>query len=97
MSGRGPVPGGTDRFERLGLVPRSWAADPGTVFGLHRHPAAKVLVCRSGSIRFTLEPSGETRELRAGDWIELPAGQDHAALAGPDGARCEEAFVEAPA
>jgi quercetin dioxygenase-like cupin family protein len=86
----------SDRFDQLGLVPRSWDAGPGTAFGLHRHPSAKVLVCRSGSIRFTLEPCGEVRELRPGDWIELPAGQGHTALAGPDGVRCEEAFVEGP-
>jgi hypothetical protein len=59
MSGRGPAPSETDRFEQLGLVPRSWDAGPGTAFGQHRHPKAKVLVCRSGSVRFTLEPSGE--------------------------------------
>jgi quercetin dioxygenase-like cupin family protein len=83
---------GADRFAERGLEPSAWEAGPGAVFPGHRHPHAKLLVCRSGSIRFTLEPSGEVRDLRPGEWLELPAGQDHSALAGPDGVRCEEAF-----
>jgi quercetin dioxygenase-like cupin family protein len=83
---------GADRFAERGLQPSAWEAGPGAVFPSHRHPRAKLLVCRSGSIRFTLEPSGEVRDLRLGEWLELPAGQDHSALAGPAGVRCEEAF-----
>jgi quercetin dioxygenase-like cupin family protein len=82
----------TDRFAERGLRPSSWEAGPGAEFGSHAHPRAKLLVCRSGSIRFTLEPSGQTRELGPGDWIELRAGQGHRAVAGPGGVRCEEAF-----
>jgi quercetin dioxygenase-like cupin family protein len=81
-----------DRFAERGLQPSAWEAAPGAVFPSHRHPRAKLLVCRSGSIRFTLEPSGEVRDLRPGEWLELPAGQGHSALAGPSGVRCEEAF-----
>jgi quercetin dioxygenase-like cupin family protein len=83
---------GTDRFAERGLAASSWDAGPGTVFGVHAHERAKLLVCRSGSIRFVLEPSGAVRELGPGDWIELPAGQRHRAVAGPDGVRCEEAL-----
>jgi len=81
-----------DRFAALGLEPSAWDAGPGTPFPVHHHPRAKLLVCRSGSIRFVLEPAGEVRDLGPGDWLELPAGQDHSALAGPSGVRCEEAF-----
>jgi quercetin dioxygenase-like cupin family protein len=81
-----------DRFAWLGLEPSAWDAGPGTPFPVHHHPRAKLLVCRSGSIRFVLEPAGEVRDLGPGDWLELPAGQDHSALAGPSGVRCEEAF-----
>ena len=77
-------------------MPSAWDAAPGTPFPVHNHPRAKLLVCRSGSIRFTLEPGGEVRDLGPGDWLELPAGQDHSALAGPAGVRCEEAFHDGP-
>jgi quercetin dioxygenase-like cupin family protein len=87
---------GPDRFAELGLAPSAWDAAPGTPFPVHNHPRAKLLVCRSGSIRFTLEPSGQVRDLGPGDWLELPAGQDHSALAGPAGVRCEEAFHDRP-
>jgi len=72
---------------------RSWNAAPGTWFGSHSHPRTKLLVCREGSIRFILEPSGEVRDLGPGDWLELPAGQRHSAVAGPGGVRCEETFT----
>ena len=88
---------GADRFAERGLEPSAWEAGPGAAFPVHRHLRAKLLVCRAGSIRFTLEPSGEVRELGPGSWLELPAGQDHSALAGPAGVRCQEAFHDGPA
>jgi quercetin dioxygenase-like cupin family protein len=81
-----------DRFTQQGLTPTAWSAGPGAWFGEHTHPRAKLLVCRGGSITFTLHPSGESHPLAAGDWIDLPAGQRHTAIAGPAGCRCEEAF-----
>jgi quercetin dioxygenase-like cupin family protein len=81
-----------DRFAERGLVPSAWDAGPGTAFGVHAHPRAKLLVCREGAISFTLEPGGQVRDLAPGDWIELPARQRHSAVAGPAGVRCEEAF-----
>jgi quercetin dioxygenase-like cupin family protein len=82
-----------DRFAERGLRPSAWEAGPGAVFPVHRHERTKLLVCRAGAIRFTLEPSGQARDLGPGDWIELPAGQAHAAVAGPTGVRCQEAFL----
>jgi Cupin domain len=93
----GGAPVGRDRFAERGLEPSAWEAGPHAWFPAHQHPRAKLLVCRSGSIRFTLQPSGEERDLGPGDWLELPAGQDHSAIAGPAGVRCEEAFHEPPA
>jgi quercetin dioxygenase-like cupin family protein len=81
-----------DRFAQAGLEPSPWEAAPGTMFGEHAHPRAKLLTCQAGSIRFLLHPGDEVVELREGDWIQLPAGQAHSAVAGPGGVRCAEAF-----
>jgi quercetin dioxygenase-like cupin family protein len=62
------------------------------VFAPHVHERRKLLTCRDGSIRFTLHPSGEPVDLGPGDWLDLPAGQEHSAVAGPSGVRCSEAF-----
>lgn len=88
-----------DHFARRGLTPSAWSAGAGVVFDVHAHAQDKLLVCRSGSIAFTLHPQGELRELQVGDWLQLPAGQRHSAVAGPAGVQCEEAFgaiVDAP-
>jgi hypothetical protein len=53
---------------------------------------AKVLFCASGSITFTLVPTGERLLLGPGDRLELPGGWEHTARAGPNGVRCVEAF-----
>jgi quercetin dioxygenase-like cupin family protein len=94
---RGPAGKGAtqdpDRFAERALRPSAWEAGPGAVFPVHRHQRTKLLVCRAGAIRFTLEPSGQARDLGPGDWIELPAGQAHVAVAGPAGVCCEEAFL----
>jgi quercetin dioxygenase-like cupin family protein len=81
-----------DRVPHAGLEPSPWEAAAGTMFGEHAHPRAKLLTCQAGSIRFLLHPGDEVVELREGDWIELPAGQAHSAVAGPGGVRCAEAF-----
>jgi quercetin dioxygenase-like cupin family protein len=83
---------GGDRFAEAGLEPSTWDAPPGALFAEHAHPQAKLLTCRAGSIRFVMHPSGEILELAEGDWLELPAGQRHSAVAGPAGVRCAEAF-----
>jgi quercetin dioxygenase-like cupin family protein len=81
-----------DRFAELGLRPSAWEAGPGATFGVHEHPRAKLLVCRAGSIRFSLTRSGQDVDLDPGDWLDLAAGEPHSAVAGPSGCRCEEAF-----
>ena len=81
-----------DRFAEERLSPSPWAAGPGATFAVHEHARAKLLVCRAGSIRFTLTRSGQDLDLSPGDWLDLPAGEPHSAVAGPSGCRCEEAF-----
>jgi quercetin dioxygenase-like cupin family protein len=81
-----------DRFAEQRLDPSAWEAGPGATFAVHEHPRAKLLVCRGGSIRFTLTRAGQVVELGPGDWLELAAGEPHSAVAGPSGCRCEEAF-----
>lgn len=81
-----------DRFASERLAPSAWEAGPGATFTVHQHPQAKLLVCRSGSIRFTLTRTGRDVDLSPGDWLDLPAGEPHSAVAGPSGCRCEEAF-----
>jgi quercetin dioxygenase-like cupin family protein len=69
-----------------GLRPSPWSAGPGAVFGRHRHPRPKRLFVVDGSISF------DGLVLSAGDGIRIPAGVEHAALAGEAGVRCVEAF-----
>jgi quercetin dioxygenase-like cupin family protein len=84
--------GSADRFAEHGLTPSDWDAGPGQTFATHAHEHRKLLICRGGSIRFTLHPGGEPVDLGPGDWLDLPAGQEHSAVAGPAGVRCSEAF-----
>jgi quercetin dioxygenase-like cupin family protein len=79
-----PAPERTLRAE--GLTPSPWSAGPGAVFGRHRHPRPKRLFVVDGSISFDGLP------LRRGEGIRIPAGFDHAAIAGDAGVRCVEAF-----
>jgi mannose-6-phosphate isomerase-like protein (cupin superfamily) len=97
MSGAIHTPGSTGRDEALAMfsaegcdAPSSWSSGPGDTFGWHAHERDKVLVCVEGSIVFRTE-AGETA-LEAGDRLDLPAGTRHAAVAGPRGCACVEAW-----
>jgi quercetin dioxygenase-like cupin family protein len=81
-----------DRFADERLTASAWDAGPGATFAVHEHSRAKLLVCRSGSIRFTLTRIGQEIDLAPGDWLDLPAAEPHSAVVGPTGCRCEEAF-----
>jgi quercetin dioxygenase-like cupin family protein len=85
----------THRLRTEGLEPSTWSNGPGAVYAAHEHGYDKVLVCASGSIRFGLVDRGEAAELAVGDRLELPAGTDHDAVAGPDGVVCLEAHAPA--
>ena len=81
-------------FAAEGLTPYRWSNGPGAVYAVHRHPYHKVLYVLSGSITFTLHPSGGARRLQPGDRLDLPAGTEHSALVGPEGVVCVEAARE---
>lgn len=79
------------RLRAEGLVPAGWANGPGDRYAVHRHGYDKVIVVALGSIRFGLPAEGRSIDLSTGDRLELAAGTDHDALAGPAGVRCLEA------
>ena len=75
-----------------GLTPRRWSSAPGDAFAAHRHAQHKVLHCLRGSITFLIVATGESIELSPGDRLDLPAGVEHAAVAGAGGCECVEAY-----
>lgn len=79
------------RTERLS--PSWWSNGPGDRYAAHSHTYHKVLYCARGSIRFTLEPTGEVIDLAPGDRLDLPPGTAHSAVVGPEGVTCVEAAV----
>lgn len=78
-------------FRGMGLSPGWWSNGPGDRYAPHSHSYHKVLFCAQGTIRFTIEPSGEAFELKAGDRLDIPPGTTHAAVVGPQGVTCVEA------
>jgi quercetin dioxygenase-like cupin family protein len=78
------------RFADEGLRPRSWTSEPGSDFGWHSHPQAKVLYCVRGSITFQTEEIHCS--LSPGDRLEIEADTEHSAKVGPDRVECLEAF-----
>jgi len=101
MPGRYPSPVETDPSRRP-VKPRSnlpherlspgwWSNGPGDRYAAHSHTYHKVLYCARGSIRFTLEATGESIDLAPGDRLDLPPGTPHSAVVGPEGVTCVEA------
>jgi quercetin dioxygenase-like cupin family protein len=82
-------------IERLlreeGLSPITWDARPREMHVSHAHPCTNVLYCVRGSIRFTLDDTGQSIDLSPGDRLTLPAGTAHSATVGPEGVTCIEA------
>lgn len=77
------------RAERLS--PSWWSNGAGGRYAPHSHNYHKVLYCVRGSIRFTLEDTGRTIDLRPGDRLDLPPGAVHSAVVGREGVTCVEA------
>ena len=71
-------------------APRAWGNGPGDAYGRHAHDRPKVLFCLHGSIVFSTDDGDVT--LEAGDRLDLPAGTIHAAVVGPTGVECVEAW-----
>ncbi len=78
-------------FRKEGLTPSWWSNGPGDRYSTHSHAYHKVLYCAHGSIRFTLEATGEAVELAPGDRLDLSPGTPHSAVVGPQGVTCVEA------
>lgn len=91
----GPDPPTRDRleavFRKMNLAPGWWSNGPHDIYAAHSHSYHKVLYCARGSIRFTIEPSGEHIDLTPGDRLDIPPGSVHSAVVGPDGVTCVEA------
>ncbi|TAK00814.1 MAG: cupin [Chloroflexota bacterium] len=83
------------RLKDEGLFAGTWSNGPGDRYGAHDHDYDKVLVCRSGSIRFGLPDLGRTVDLGPGDRLDLPARTRHDALVGETGVTCLEAHLRA--
>ena len=73
------------------LKPYAWGNNPGDVYQAHTHEYDKVIYVIQGSITFGLPEEDQRVTLRAGDRLELPAGTQHSAIVGENGARCLEA------
>lgn len=78
-------------LRKEGLTPSWWSSGPGDRYSSHSHPYHKVLFCAGGSIRFTLQNTGEAVELAPGDRLDLFPGTPHSAVVGPQGVTCVEA------
>ena len=81
------------RLRAEGLDPGSWSNGPGDTYAAHEHDYDKVIVVKSGSIRFGLPATAEAIDLAAGDRLELPAGTVHDAIVGGHGVTCLEAHL----
>jgi uncharacterized protein YjlB len=80
-------------FREQRLSPSWWSNGPGDRYAAHSHTYHKVLYCARGSIRFTLEATGDSIDLAPGDRLDLPPGTAHSAVVGPEGVTCVEAVV----
>jgi quercetin dioxygenase-like cupin family protein len=81
------------RLIEEGLEPSAWSNGPGDRYAIHDHAYDKVIVVAAGSIRFGL-PDG-SRDLAAGDRLDLVAGTAHDAIVGTAGVTCLEAHLPA--
>ncbi|MGH2407253.1 MAG: cupin domain-containing protein [Candidatus Limnocylindrales bacterium] len=73
----------------------TWSNGPGDRYAVHDHRYDKVLLALAGSITFELPAVQQALRLAAGQRLDLPAGTDHGAVAGPDGVRCLELHLPA--
>jgi quercetin dioxygenase-like cupin family protein len=71
--------------------PRRWSGGPEEIYDWHAHGYHKVLFCVSGGITFQ-DHEGMNYRLETGDRLDIEAGTEHRATAGPDGVECMESF-----
>lgn len=66
-----------EKLRALGYRVQRYVYPPGTYFPTHTHSVDKIDAVLSGAFRLVLE--GQTVELRAGDWVEVPRDAPHSA------------------
>jgi quercetin dioxygenase-like cupin family protein len=71
--------------------PRRWKGAPGEEYPVHGHGYHKVLFVLEGSITFEDEER-KTYRLTPGDRLDIEAGTEHSATAGPQGVECMECY-----
>lgn len=71
--------------------PRRWSGGPGQIYDWHAHGYHKVLFCLVGDIVFE-DRGGLHHPVGPGDRLDIEAGTEHRAVAGPDGVQCMESF-----
>lgn len=74
------------QLRREGFDVYVWEDPPLAYYPEHVHPGEEVRWVVRGSITIGF-PGGETRELRAGDRLDVPANTAHWARVGPEGVR----------
>lgn len=71
--------------------PRRWTGVADEAYDWHAHGYHKVLFCLAGGIMFQ-DMEGMNFRLDPGDRLDIEAGTEHRAVAGPDGVECMESF-----
>lgn len=71
--------------------PRRWRGGPGEEYPPHGHGYHKILFVLAGSITFE-DDERKTYRLMPGDRLDIDAGTEHAATAGPRGVECMESY-----
>ena len=66
-----------EKLENEGYRVNTYTYSPGTFFGNHEHSVSKIDAVLSGTFRIGM--NGKFVDLKAGDWIEVPAGAVHSA------------------
>ena len=65
------------KLESLGYRVSTYTYPPGMYFDFHTHPIDKIDAVLSGQFRITMD--GESKVLKRGDWVYVPAEKPHSA------------------
>ena len=65
------------KLENEGYRVSTYTYSPGTYFANHEHGVSKIDAVLSGTFRIGM--NGKFIDLKAGDWVEVPAGAVHSA------------------
>ncbi len=73
-------------FENKQIEAERWTAEEFQTFPAHSHDYHKQLWCAEGSIKITV--NDQQFSLQPGDSLDIPAGNEHSAVAGISGCVC---------